>query len=81
MELNSDVLVELANTAMPFGRYQGRRLIDLPEPYLVWFANKGFPENRLGKLLALALFIRTEGLEKLVRPLEKPLAPASAKLQ
>ncbi|MEJ2042969.1 MAG: DUF3820 family protein [Reinekea sp.] len=81
MNLTPETLVELANTTMPFGKYSGRRLIDLPEPYLLWFANKGFPSGRLGELMAFALFIRTEGLERLVRPLEKPLSPRSDTLQ
>ncbi len=81
MNLNPEALVELANTTMPFGRYSGRRLIDLPEPYLIWFANKGFPKNRLGELLEFALLIRSEGLENLVRPLEKPLAPSTNNVQ
>lgn len=41
-------LLELAAMRMPFGRYKGLRLIDLPEPYVVWFAGKGFPEGKLG---------------------------------
>lgn len=41
--LNPQVLVELARTRMPFGRYKGRVLCDLPEPYLVWLNQKGFP--------------------------------------
>ena len=61
----------LAKMQMPFGKYKGRVLIDLPEPYLLWFADKGFPEGRLGKLLALALEIRINGLEGLLEPLKK----------
>jgi len=81
MNLDPTSLVELAHTTMPFGKYAGRRLIQLPEPYLIWFANKGFPENRLGKLMALALLLRSEGLEHLLDPITKPLAPSSSKLQ
>ena len=43
-------LIQLAHTKMPFGKYEGRFLIDLPEYYVVWYFNKGFPENKLGKL-------------------------------
>ena len=79
--MNPADLVELANTVMPFGKYQGRRLTHLPEPYLLWLSDKGFPSGRLGQLLGLALLVRTEGLEHLIKPLEKPLAPTSNSLQ
>ncbi|WHI48228.1 DUF3820 family protein [Microbulbifer sp. EKSA008] len=62
-------LVELARLKMPFGKYSGRVLIDLPEEYLLWFAKKGFPEGRLGQLMALALEIKVEGLQGLIDPL------------
>jgi uncharacterized protein (DUF3820 family) len=81
MTLEPESLIELANTTMPFGKYAGRRLIALPEPYLLWFASKGFPENRLGKLMALALLIKTEGLEYLLKPLTKSLLPKSDLIQ
>lgn len=64
-------LVKIANQTMPFGKYQGRRLIDLPEPYLLWFAGKGFPEGELGKLLALTLEIQVNGLNDLITPLKR----------
>lgn len=47
---------------MPFGRYSGTILIDLPEPYLLWFAQRGYPEGELGSLLELATVIKGEGL-------------------
>lgn len=55
---------------MPFGKYQGRPLIDLPEDYVVWFQSKGFPEGQLGHLLGLLYEIQLNGLEKLVRDIE-----------
>lgn len=61
----------LAKMKMPFGKYKGQILIDLPEPYLLWFAKKGFPEGKLGKLLALALEVRIGGLEDLLQPLKE----------
>ncbi|MCW8944906.1 MAG: DUF3820 family protein [Sedimenticola sp.] len=64
-------LVKLAKTEMPFGKYKGRLLIDLPEPYLLWFANQGFPDGKLGQLMALALEIKTNGLESLIEPLKR----------
>lgn len=63
-------LIKLAKLEMPFGKYQGRVLIDLPEAYLLWFANQGFPEGQLGRLLALALEIKINGLEGLIEPLK-----------
>jgi len=45
------VLLELARIRMPFGKYKERRLIDLPEPYVVWFSQKGFPAGELGDML------------------------------
>lgn len=62
-------LIELAEYRMPFGKYQGRRLVDLPEPYVVWFAQKGFPKGRLGELLRIVYEIKVNGLEYLFEPL------------
>lgn len=69
--LDREQLLKVANTPMPFGRYAGRVLVDLPEEYLLWFAAQGFPRGELGELMALALLIRSEGLEALVRPLRR----------
>ncbi len=70
--MEKEHLIEIANTLMPFGKYQGRRLIDLPEPYLLWFARKGgFPAGHLGELMQLVLTIKIEGLEGLVKPLKR----------
>ncbi len=66
---NRELLVELANTRMPFGKYAGRLLVDLPSSYLCWFARKGFPPGKLGMLLESALEIKTNGLAPLLKPL------------
>ena len=66
---HGEQLIELANYRMPFGKYKGERLIDLPEAYLAWFARQGFPAGKLGMLLESALAVRMNGLEHLVRPL------------
>lgn len=72
--MEKEQLIEIANTVMPFGKYQGRRLIDLPEEYLLWFArNDEFPAGRLGELMTITLLIKTEGLTQLVQPLKRPL--------
>ena len=62
-------LVELANARMPFGKYEGKLLIELPEHYLVWYQNKGFPKGKLGSQLAQMMEIKLNGLEKLIYPL------------
>ncbi len=69
--MHPEQLPQLASMKMPFGKYAGRTLIDLPEEYLLWFAQKGFPQGELGELMALALVVRSEGLEFLVRPLKR----------
>ncbi len=70
-ELQSDptMLLKLAKYKMPFGKYANRLLIDLPEPYVIWFANKGFPNGELGKMLAIVHEIKVNGLEYLFDPL------------
>ena len=62
-------LLELARYRMPFGKYQGRLLIDLPEPYVVWFAGQGFPDGKLGRLLRIVHEVKVNGLEHLFEPL------------
>ena len=62
-------LIDIANMKMPFGKYAGRVLIDLPEEYLLWFADKGFPQGRLGDLLQIALEIKINGQEAVLDPL------------
>ena len=69
MEMDQQTLVEAINTTMPFGKYAGRKLLQLPEPYLVWFHGKGFPEGKLGKQLALMYEIKLNGLETILKPL------------
>ena len=70
-ELTPDpkLLLELAQTKMPFGKYAGRLLIDLPEPYVIWFKQKGFPAGKLGRQLETIYVIKANGLEHLFDPL------------
>ena len=65
------MLIKLARMPMPFGKYAGKMLIDLPEPYVVWFHGKGFPNGELGQLLGLLYEIKVNGLEHLVYPLKE----------
>ena len=62
------VLLTLAGK-MPYGKYQGRRIIDIPEPYLVWMARSGFPAGALGQTLELAYEIKLNGLESMIIPI------------
>lgn len=63
-------LLKLANWSMPFGKYAGRALIDLPEEYLFWFNKHEFPKGELGELMKLCLELKIEGLDSLVKPLK-----------
>lgn len=56
---------------MPFGKFKDSFLIDLPEAYLVWFKNKGFPKGKLGKQMASIYEIKINGLEDIVRKIQK----------
>jgi len=69
--INPQILVELASLRMPFGKYRGRILCDLPEPYLVWFHQKGFPPGKIGVLLSALYEIKLNGLEYLMKPIKK----------
>lgn len=69
--MNPDDLLRLVTTNMPYGKYKGRLIADLPGQYLNWFAREGFPKNELGRLLALMQEIDHNGLSPLLEPLRK----------
>ncbi|MBR7801270.1 DUF3820 family protein [Undibacterium fentianense] len=67
--MNPDDLLALVNKTMPFGKYEGRLLADLPGHYLGWFAREGFPRGEIGRLLALMYEIDHNNLRDLLVPL------------
>ncbi len=68
---NPAILKELITTQMPFGKYKGSKLCDLPVYYLEWFAAKGFPQGKLGMQLATLFEIKTNGLEEILIGLKR----------
>lgn len=68
---DSSILTDLVRTKMPFGKYKGSILADLPEPYLVWFSQQGFPSGRLGMLLQTLYEIKLNGLEYLLKKIPR----------
>ncbi|SDR72618.1 hypothetical protein SAMN05216503_0629 [Polaribacter sp. KT25b] len=67
MTEDKQFLIDLAKMKMPFGKYKGKFLIDLPEHYIVWYKNKGFPHGKLGKQMELVYELQLNGLEDIVR--------------
>lgn len=70
-EVDQQLLIDAVNQTMPFGKYAGRKLLTLPEPYLVWFHKQGFPQGKLGEQLALMYEVKLNGLEGMLKPLLK----------
>jgi uncharacterized protein (DUF3820 family) len=69
---NSAILLEIVKTPMPFGKYKGTLLCNLPDSYLEWFLRKeGFPKGKLGQLMATVYEIKLNGLEYLLGPLKR----------
>lgn len=69
--MNLPELERLLTVEMPFGKYKGRLIADLPGHYLNWFAREGFPRGDLGKLLALMQELDHNGLRELLDPLRR----------
>lgn len=67
--IDHNQLLELVKARMPFGKYEGRLIIDLPEDYLVWFAGKGFPKGKVGRMMQAVYEFKLNGLESLFDPL------------
>jgi len=71
MTLDEEYMLKLVRFRMPFGAFKGRLLIDLPEPYVVWFHQKGYPPGELGEMLATVYEIKLNGLEYLFHKLRE----------
>lgn len=69
--MNPELLLQLVKMKMPFGKYSGTVLCNLPVSYLEWFNRKGFPEGKLGMLLQTLYEIKLNGLEYLLEPLKE----------
>jgi len=72
LNMNPEDLLLLVTLSMPYGKYKGRLIADLPGNYLNWFARKGFPEGEIGRLLALMQEVDHNGLSSLLDPLRMP---------
>lgn len=68
---NPNLLIDLVTMKMPYGKYKGYTLCDIPEYYLVWMHGKGFPEGKLGMLLSTLYEIKLNGLEYLLTKIKK----------
>ena len=71
MNPDPNLLLLLTSTPMPFGKYKGSYICNLPVSYLEWFEQKGFPKGKLGILLQTIYEIKLNGLEYLLVPLKK----------
>lgn len=71
LDKNQQYLIDLAKMKMPFGKFKGTYLIDLPEHYVVWYYNKGFPKGKLGDQLKLVYELQLNGLEDIIRNIQK----------
>jgi len=67
--MNPEDLLLLVTRSMPYGKYKGRLIADLPGHYLNWFAREGFPKGEIGRLLALMQELDHNGLSSLLDPL------------
>ncbi|GAB4156740.1 MAG: DUF3820 family protein [Winogradskyella sp.] len=71
MKGSKEALIELAHYKMPFGKYKGNYLVDIPEYYYTWFKQKGFPEGKLGRMMMQMHDIKINGLEELIHRIKR----------
>jgi hypothetical protein len=75
--MNNEILREIITTPMPYGKYKGTIIADLPIYYLEWFSTQGFPKGKLGMLLSTVLEIKTNGLQEIIDNLKQMMGDGS----
>lgn len=68
--MNPQILIEITRTVMPFGKYKGTLICNLPVSYLEWFQREGFPDGKLGVMLSTMYEIKLNGLDDLLTPIK-----------
>lgn len=76
MQPNPQVLIDIVQTRMPYGKYKGTIIADIPISYLEWMAGKGFTKDKMGMLLSTTFEIKTNGLSEILFMVKKQLAKA-----
>ncbi|HLT33704.1 MAG TPA: DUF3820 family protein [Aquaticitalea sp.] len=71
LQPDKEFLIALAHYKMPFGKYKGYYLIDIPEYYYVWYQQKGFPAGKLGQMMLQMYEIKLNGLEAIIHTIKK----------
>ena len=75
--MNNEILREIITTPMPYGKYEGTIIADLPIYYLEWFSTQGFPKGKLGMLLSTVFEIKTNGLQEIIDNLKQMMGDGS----
>lgn len=75
--MNNEILKEIITTPMPYGKYKGTIIADLPVYYLEWFNTQGFPKGKLGMLLSTVFEIKTNGLQEIIHNLKQMMGDGS----
>jgi hypothetical protein len=75
--MNNEILKEIITTPMPYGKYKGTIIADLPIYYLEWFSTQGFPKGKLGMLLSTVFEIKTNGLQEIIDNLKQMMGDGS----
>ena len=75
--MNNEILREIITTPMPYGKYKGTIIADLPIYYLEWFSTQGFPKGKLGILLSTVFEIKTNGLQEIIDNLKQMMGDGS----